>query len=250
MAHILVTNDDGIHAAGLRALARAVEDLGEVSVVAPLGERSGSAQAITVRVPIYYDKIAEREWAVEGTPADAVILALHALLPEKPGLILSGINPGGNLGENIFYSGTVGAAAEGAIHGIPSIAVSVAYRTSDFEYGTAAKFAARIAALALKEGLPPGMLLNVNVPQNCNGQVRFTRPSPEITRTSLKPGTDSRGRGYYLICDDPLKGAPSPPSDYAAIHAGAISITPLAIQGAHAESFNHLSHWAGLLQEK
>ena len=114
MPHILITNDDGIHAPGLRALVEAVGDLGTVSVVAPSQERSASAQSLTLRQPIYVEQIAEREWAVHGTPADAMIVALHKLFPVRPSLVLSGINPGGNLGENVFYSGTVGAAAEAA----------------------------------------------------------------------------------------------------------------------------------------
>jgi len=110
MAHILITNDDGIQADGLRALVQAVEGLGTISVVAPSHERSASAQSLTLRQPIFWEQVAEREWAVEGTPADSVILALHKLLPNRPDLVISGINRGANLGENIFYSGTVGAA--------------------------------------------------------------------------------------------------------------------------------------------
>src|ERR1700722_7999879 len=125
MAHILITNDDGIQAEGLRALVQAVEGLGTISVVAPSHERSASAQSLTLRQPVFWEQVAEREWSVKGTPADAVLFALHKLLPELPDLVISGINPGGNLGENVFYSGTVGAAMEGAINHIPAIAISV-----------------------------------------------------------------------------------------------------------------------------
>src|SRR6202453_5351171 len=112
MPNILITNDDGIHAPGLRALVGAMADLGTVTVVAPSRERSAAAQSLTLRQPIYCDQIAEREYSVEGTPADAMIVALHTLLKEKPDLVVSGINPGANLGENIYYSGTGGAAIE------------------------------------------------------------------------------------------------------------------------------------------
>jgi 5'-nucleotidase len=134
MAHILITNDDGIQAEGLRALVHAVEGLGTVSVVAPSHERSASAQSLTLRQPIFWEQVAEREWAVEGTPADSVILALHKLLPNRPDLVISGVNRGGNLGENIFYSGTVGAAMEAAINHIPAIAVSVAHKGRGFRF--------------------------------------------------------------------------------------------------------------------
>src|SRR5580692_1389951 len=117
---ILVTNDDGIHAAGLRALVQGVTPIGDVTVVAPSHERSASAQSLTLRQPIYCDQIAENEYSIEGTPADAVILAFHTLLKQKPDLVISGINRGGNMGENVYYSGTVGAAMEGAINNVPA----------------------------------------------------------------------------------------------------------------------------------
>src|SRR5271170_6362596 len=116
MPNILITNDDGIHAPGLRALAAALGDLGTVTIVAPSHERSASAQSLTLRQPIYCDQIAEREYSVEGTPADAMILAFHALLKERPDIVISGINRGANMGENVYYSGTVGAAREAAIN--------------------------------------------------------------------------------------------------------------------------------------
>src|SRR4030088_1602000 len=115
MRHILITNDGGIQAEGLRARVRAMDGLGTISVVAPSHERSAAAQSLTLRHPIFWEQIAEREWAVEGTPTDSVILALHKLLPNRPDLVISGINRGGNLGENVFYSGTVGAASAWAI---------------------------------------------------------------------------------------------------------------------------------------
>src|ERR1700722_17254320 len=122
MAHILITNDDGMQAEGLRALVHAVQGLATISVVAPSHERSASAQSLTLRQPIFWEQIAESEWAVEGTPTDSMILALHKLLPNRPDLVISGINPGGTLGENVFYSGTVGAAMEAAINHTPAIA--------------------------------------------------------------------------------------------------------------------------------
>jgi len=128
MANILITNDDGIYAEGLRALVEALAGLGTLSVVAPSHERSASAQSLTLRQPIFCEKVGEREWAVEGTPTDAMILALNKLLPEPPDLVISGINRGGNMGENVYYSGTVGAAMEATINHVPAFAISVAHR--------------------------------------------------------------------------------------------------------------------------
>src|SRR5713101_1014165 len=248
MAHILITNDDGIQAEGLRALVTAMEGVGTISVVAPSHERSASAQSLTLRQPIFWEQVGEREWAVEGTPADSVILALNKLLPNRPDLVISGINRGGNMGENIYYSGTVGAAMEAAINRVPAIAVSVSYRSKDFDYAPAARFTRVLAPLILKEGLPTGVLLNVNIPQPWNGEVRFTRQSSKITRNLLKPGTDPRGRRYYWLHEQQLIEGIEPDTDMAAIRDGAISITPLELDHTHSASLNHLSHWTKLLE--
>jgi 5'-nucleotidase len=245
---ILVTNDDGIHAAGLRALVQAVTPIGEVTVVAPSHERSASAQSLTLRQPIYCDQIAENEYSIEGTPADAVILAFHTLLKQKPDLVISGINRGGNMGENVYYSGTVGAAMEGAINRVPSIAVSVSYRIKEIDFAPAANFMLTLVPLIIKEGLPPGILLNVNVPDPWTGEVRFTKQSSKITRNVLQPGSDPRGRRYFWLHEQKLVEGIEPDTDMAAIRDGAISITPLQLDHTHAPSLNHLSHWKELLE--
>jgi len=244
MPHIVVTNDDGISSPGLRALVAGLEGLGTISVVAPSHERSAAAQSLTLRQPIYCDQVGEREWAVEGTPADAMIIALHTLFPERPDLVISGINRGGNLGENIYYSGTVGAAMEAAINHVPAVAISQAQRGKEINYEPAAKFARRLVPLVLKEGMPTGVLLNVNVPRKWTGEVRFTRQSSKITRNLLQPGQDPRGRKYYWLHEQEVKEEIGPDTDYAAIFEGAISITPLELDHTHAPSLNHLSHWS------
>src|ERR1700677_4544688 len=197
MPNILITNDDGIHAPGLRALVAAMTGLGAVTVVAPSQERSAAAQSLTLRQPIYYDQIAEREYAVEGTPADSMILAFHSLLKERPDVVVSGINRGGNVGENVYYSGTVGAAMEGAINGVAAVAVSVAYKGKEFDFAPAGQFTRELVPLILRDGLPKGVLLNVNIPQDWTGEVRVTRQSSKITRNVLQPGVDPRGRNYF-----------------------------------------------------
>ena len=246
--HILVTNDDGIHAPGLRALASELSEIGAVTVIAPSQERSATAQSLTLRQPIYCEQLSEREFAVEGTPADAMILAFNTLLKEKPDIVVSGINPGGNLGENVYYSGTIGAAMEGAINRTPSLAVSIAFRGRKFDFSPAAHFARTLVPLVLKEGLPKGVLLNINVPQPWTGEVRFTRQSSKITRNLLQLGTDPRGRRYYWLHEQQLTEGIEAGTDHAAIRDGAVSITPLVLDHTHAASLNHLSHWAKALE--
>jgi 5'-nucleotidase len=248
MPHLLITNDDGIEAPGLRALVRALEGLGTISVVAPKSERSAAAQSLTLRHPIYVEQVAEREWAVDGTPADAMIVALNKLLSHSPDLVISGINRGGNMGENVYYSGTIGAAMEATINRLPAFAISVSYRDKNFDFEPAARFARHLAPLILNEGLPTGVLLNVNVPQNWTGRVRFTRQSRKVTRNLLQEGTDPRGRTYFWLHEQQSTEGIEPDTDYAAISAGAISITPLELDHTHAASLNHLSHWAALLE--
>src|SRR5712672_4254837 len=154
MTHILLTNDDGIHAAGLKALAAGLEGFATVSVVAPSREQSGTAQSLTLRQPIICHEVGKRQWAVDGTPADAVIVALHRLLPEPPDLVISGINFGANLGENVYYSGTVGAAREAALHHIPAVAMSLCAGKNERNFTNAARIACSAAEIILKEGLP------------------------------------------------------------------------------------------------
>src|SRR5260370_29615320 len=197
MKHILLTNDDGYQAEGLRALAAAMEKIATVSIVAPSREQSGTAQSLTLRQPIVCNKIAEREWAIDGTPADCVIVALHKLLPEKPDMVISGINHGANLGENVYYSGTVGAAREGALHHIPSVAMSLCSKKEEVKFENSARVARATAEMILREGLPDQVLLNVNVPEPWNGGVKFTRQSQQITRNQLSEGKEPRRRRYF-----------------------------------------------------
>lgn len=250
MPNILVTNDDGIAAPGLRALAASLANIGTVTIVAPSHERSASAQSVTLRQPIFCEQVAEREWSIEGTPADAIILAFHTLLPVRPDLLVSGINRGSNLGENVYYSGTIGAAMEGAINRVPAIAISVASRAKDVDFIPATHFVQRLAPLVLREGLPQGVLLNVNVPNPWNGGVRITRQSPKITRNVLQKGEDPRGRTYYWLNEQKITEDIAEDTDHAAILAGDVSVTPLVIDHTHAPSLNHLSHWKRLLEAK
>ncbi len=228
-------------------LAEALGDFATVSIVAPSREQSGAAQSLTLRQPIICHPVAERQWAVDGTPADCVIVALHKLLPAQPDLVISGINHGANLGENVYYSGTVGAAREAALHHIPALAMSLCSKKSKVKFEHAARIARATAELMLKEGLPDQVLLNVNVPEPWAGGVQFTRQSKKITRNQLSEGKDPRGRTYYWLSEQKIDKDVAPDSDYAAIFSGAVSITPLHLDPTHTDSLNHLSHWAGPL---
>src|SRR5215467_1867847 len=150
-----------------------------------MGRGAGAAQSLTLRQPIVVHPKGERHWAVDGTPADAVIVALHKPVPEKPDLVISGINHGGNLGENVYYSGTVGAAREAALHHVPAVAMSLCSKTASADFEPSARLARTAAELILKEGMPDQVLLNVNVPESWKGGVKFTRQSKKITRNQL-----------------------------------------------------------------
>ena len=195
---VLLTNDDGYQAAGLRALADELKDFAQVQIVAPSWERSGAAQSLTLRQPIVCHRIAENEWAIDGTPADCVIVALHKLLQEPPDLVISGINHGANLGENVYYSGTVGAAREAVIHHVPGFAMSLCSKRVNADFAPSAKVARRTAEMILKEGLPPQVLLNVNVPESWKGAVRFSAPIEKDYAHGVARGRRSQGPPLFL----------------------------------------------------
>src|SRR5437868_2350532 len=187
---ILVTNDDGVHAPGIKALAAGLASLGTVHVVAPDREVSACAQSLTLKHPLRAEKVDERVHAVDGTPADCVNLALVKLLPRRPDLVVSGINRGANMGEDVFYSGTVGGAREGTFFGVPAIAISLAGRL-EFDYAPAAAFAAQLGAQVLAQGLPPRTLLNVNVPAGTPRGAVITRQGRRPQDLALaEAGTD------------------------------------------------------------
>ena len=249
---VLLTNDDGYNAAGLRALAEELKDFAEIQIVAPSWERSGAAQSLTLRQPIVCHRIAENEWAIDGTPADCVIVALHKLLQAPPDLVISGINHGANLGENVYYSGTVGAAREAVIHHVPGLAVSLCSKRADSNFAPSAAVARQTAELILREGLPEQVFLNVNVPENWKSGVKLTRQSRKITRTVLREGEDPKGRPYFWLSEQRTDRGMDldADSDYAAIFAGEVSITPLHLDPTHTKSLNHLSHWTAKLANR
>ncbi len=223
---ILITNDDGIDAPGIRALEEALEPLGELCTVAPLSEQSASSRRITLRRPLRYERRGEGRFGIDGTPADSVMMAVTLLLERGPALVVSGINSGPNLGENIYYSGTVAAAAEGAKYGIPALAVSVNQR-SKIDFRWPATVAQRLAAIYLERGMPPGVAMNVNVPQGKPERFALTRQCRKISRNLMVETLDPYGRPYYWMHEDVPLDRAEEGSDYAAIRDGLVSITPL-----------------------
>jgi 5'-nucleotidase len=227
MPHILVTNDDGVHSEGIKALADALRPLGDVTVVAPIQEASAIGHALTLRRPLRIDTIAPGVFAVDGTPTDCVNLAIVHVLKRKPDLIVSGINKGWNLGDDVTYSGTVSGALEGALLEIPSIAISTQRIRDACEFGTSATAAAVVAQAVLERGLPKFTLLNINVPMDPTKGFRVTVQAKRNHVTVVSERMDPRHREYYWIEEGENEWEPHDRSDYQAVRDGYISITPL-----------------------
>jgi 5'-nucleotidase len=244
---ILLTNDDGIYSAGITALEQLLAPVGNVFTVAPDREMSANSHRITLHRPLRYEHIGSKRYAVEGSPADCIILACLRILKNRPALVISGVNRGLNLGDDINYSGTVSAAFEAALQGIPAIAVSTfAAERTDFK--SAARVTARLALRVIEHGLPPDVVLNVNFPQKWNGSVRLTRQGRQATQGVLVQSRDPRGREYFWL-DEKIartKGDTGTPpthtlmTDFVAVDAGYVSVSPLHLDRtahAHVERF-------------
>jgi 5'-nucleotidase len=226
MKKILVTNDDGVHSEGIHALAAALTALGEVVVVAPHIEASAIGHALTLRRPLRMEKLRDGVYEVDGTPTDCVNIAITQLYTTPPDLVVSGINKGYNLGDDVTYSGTVAGAMEGALLGIPSIAVSL-QRTETFDFGPAAQAASAIATMVLERGLPSRTFININVPEGTPRGMRVTVQSRRNHITVVAEREDPRGRPYYWIEEGQNDWEPHDRSDYQAVRDGYVSITPL-----------------------
>jgi 5'-nucleotidase len=243
---ILVTNDDGIHARGLRALAEALGGLGEVQVVAPDREQSAVGHALTLHRPLRVE-VPEEGWsAVNGTPSDCVNLAILGLLPEPPVLVVSGINHGSNLGDDVTYSGTVAAAMEAALLGIPAMAVSQAEPDAG-GFEAAAEVARLLAARVLVEGLPRQTLLNVNVPAGRPAGIRVTRLGRRVYREKAVREVDPRGRPYYWIGAGPPEWDQDEDSDIVAVRAGFAAVTPVHLDLTSYPVLRRMADWEGAL---
>src|SRR5215813_8444074 len=228
MTRILLTNDDGIHSEGLQILERTLLEIGDVFVVAPAAEMSGASHSLTLSRPLRIRQIDERHWSVDGTPTDCVTLALHQILREdqRPNVCVSGINHGGNLGDDATYSGTVAGALEATILGVPGLALSLVAR-EHFDFTEAAQFAVTAARKVLTEGLPEGTLLNINIPPGEIKGVRVTRQGIKNARPVISEHIDPRGKAYFWIGEEYFRTSSAEGTDYQAIESGYISVTPL-----------------------
>jgi 5'-nucleotidase len=249
---ILLTNDDGIYAPGLRALRPALLKLGEVVVVAPATEQSAVGHSVTLTTPLIVQEVLDEErrpmgWAVEGRPADCVKLALRELLPEPPDLIVSGLNAGSNAGINVLYSGTVAAAIEGAFFRRTSIACSLEYtRLRPLDFTRGAEMACSVIEQILARRPADGTLFNVNIPSSERGPVRGIRVVPQ----NVAPYTeefdrrvDPRGRVYFWSSPNFSCPEPHPDTDVTALAEGYVTVTPLQFDLTQASLLNEMSSW-------
>jgi len=247
--HTLVTNDDGVNAPGLLILQKALREVGEVTVFAPDHNWSAAGHTKTMHKPLRVNQTTLPDgtmaYTSNGAPSDCVALAMLGILPRKPDLVVSGINQGANLGQDITYSGTVAAAMEAVIFGIPAIAVSLnSYESEDFAY--AARFAVRLVELVLERGLPPSTFLNVNVPavpQEKIAGIKITRLGKRVYSDALMERQDPRGQNYYWIGGEPPCGVAEEGTDIWALANNYVSITPLHLDMTQYQMMEELKRW-------
>lgn len=226
---ILVTNDDGVHSHGLTALFKAMKEIGEAYVVAPDRERSAVGHSLTLHRPLKVEQFADNIYAINGTPTDAVVVGVNKVLPVKPDIVVSGINKGGNLGDDITYSGTVSAAIEGTILSIPSFAVSL-HGDKNFNFETAASFAVSVARYIMENPMPYDTFLNVNVPNVAASLVKgikLTRQGRRIYDNSIQDVLSPRGERHYWIGGGLPYWERGDDTDINAVEEGYVSVTPI-----------------------
>lgn len=243
---ILLSNDDGVHSKGIRTLAKKLKRVGHVVIVAPDQERSAASHALTLHRPLRVKKIAPNFYAVDGTPTDCINLGINEILRQRPDLVVSGINRGANLGDDVHYSGTVSAALEGGLMGIPSIAISVVGKDSRFFFEPAANFAVRLVKRVLKDGLPEGIILNVNVPNLPATEIKgyeFATLGKRNYDKIIVEKIDPRGKKYYWIGGEDAGFEDLPHTDCKVVFEGKISITPLRVRITDKTTLRYLRRW-------
>jgi 5'-nucleotidase len=237
---ILVTNDDGVYSEGLRKLAAALREIGEVIIVAPDREQSAASHALTLNRPLRMLRLQENEWIVDGTPSDCVNLAVLKLMKEdRPDIVVSGINFGPNLGDDVTYSGTISAAFEGALLNIPSIAYS-SLVGEHFSFDRCAQFARELARWTLEQPPNPQVILNVNFPVSDFQGVKITKLGKRIYSEGIIERLDPRGRKYYWIGGEAPVWHAGEGTDFEAVQDGYVSITPLHLDLTHHQSIPRL----------
>ena len=247
---LLISNDDGILAQGLECLIAAADPLGEVTVVAPDREQSATSHSLTLHHPLRPIARGQRRWQVDGTPTDCVMLAIEALMPERPDFVLSGINHGQNMGEDVLYSGTVAAAMEGLALGVPSIAVSFAggdLRADVTQLREQVKVLTPLLRhLTSLEHFPPDTLFNVNlppIPADAVKGVKLTRLGRRVYSESVAPMKDPWGRQIYWIGGGEISWSGEEDSDFRAIEEGYVSVTPLHLDLTHYDVLRGAGDW-------
>ena len=243
---ILVTNDDGVYAPGIRALFAAMQSLGRAVIVAPEQDRSAVSHSLTMNRPLRVRELEPDIHTLDGTPTDCVTIGMNKVLDRRPDLIVSGINPGPNLGDDISYSGTVSAAIEGTMYDIPSLAFSLAGEVP-FDFTVAADVAWKLASMALQFSLPEGTLLNINVP-GCGPAdikgIRFTRQGRRIYTNAIQETFDPWGRKHYWIGGGTVQWTGGEDTDEQALRAGYISVTPIQLDLTNHAGIDFLrQHW-------
>jgi 5'-nucleotidase len=241
---ILITNDDGIHSEGIRALEDAMRSIGEVYVVAPESEQSGASHSLTLARPLRIRKVDERHWTLDGTPTDCVTFALNQILaPEfRPDICVSGINHGPNLGDDATYSGTVAGAMESTILGVPGIAFSL-NATRSLDFTEASRVASEVVQKALNNGLPEGTLLNINIPKGTPRGIRVTRQGFKSARPVISEHIDPRGKLYYWIGEVREGFRAEGGTDFEAIDEGYVSVSPMRSDLTDYSALERLRDW-------
>jgi 5'-nucleotidase len=227
MPLILVTNDDGYRSEGIKALAEAMSAIGEVTIVAPIEEASAIGHALTLRRPLRLEHFQDRTYGVDGTPTDCVNIAVTQVFKRLPDLVVSGINKGWNLGDDVTYSGTVAGAFEAALLGVPGIAVSLPATRGPYDFSHAAQTAVMLGEAVLRRPLPPRTFLNVNLPGGRPKGLRVTVQARRNHVTSVAERHDPKGRPYFWIEEGQDEWQPHDRSDYQAVRDGYVSVTPL-----------------------
>jgi len=244
---ILLTNDDGIFAPGIQRLCQELEQEHEVVVVAPDRERSATGHAITIHHPLRakdmtFSDLKSKCIAIDGTPADCVKIAIESLLDQQPDIVISGINAGPNMGYDVLYSGTVSAAVEGLLLGIPAIAVSLV--TDDrWDFSYSAKFISKLLKEYQKVDIPDDVILNVNVPVDCNGKHRITKLGNRSYKNTFEQRIDPRGESYYWLAGEAVEEGNSADTDVSTVKEGIASITPVKFSLTADSEIEKLKNW-------
>ena len=243
---IMVTNDDGIAAPGIKALAEALLELGDVTVVAPDRERSAAGHSLTLHSPLRVFELRDGWFAVDGTPTDCVNMGIHSLLSSPPDLVVSGINHGGNMGDDITYSGTVAAAMEANLMGIPALAVSLATFGPTDHFPDAAQVAVQVVREMIRQKLPADTFLNLNVPNLPFSEIKMpliTRQGKRSFVGKIVDKTDPRGRKYYWIGSEEPSFLDDAGTDFNALGRGHSSLTPLHLDLTNHRALEALNQW-------